>query len=67
MNVDDVVYCLYFCGLFFSYISGWSLVYIGDAYELFYFFIKNGREFLFSLVGVVNFKFDFNFLLRIVE
>lgn len=67
MNVDDVVHCPYSCGLSLSHTSGWSLAYTGDAYELSHSFIKNGREFPFSPVGVVNFKFDLNPLSRTVE
>lgn len=54
MNVDDVVHCPYSCGLSLSHTSGWSLAYTGDAYELSHSFIKNGREFPFSPVGVLN-------------
>lgn len=54
MNVDDVVHCPYSCGLSLSHTSGWSLAYTGDAYELSHSFIKNGREFPFSPVGLLN-------------
>lgn len=52
--MDDVVHCPNSCGLSVSHTSGWSLAYTGDAYELSHSFIKNGKEFLFSPVGVLE-------------